>query len=1096
MYALLKFVEDSVYYVCHFKHTKKTSNEMHKAKWIDGRYYLAKLIARHHSKVTLEQFRKNLELNYPIITLSPIETQHNFCSSLNLSTSNEFTPTVTLNASKRIEPLDFLSVERAQNECTHRDRDLDSNMQFNDVFHENFNLVPATDQNVNNNNTEEDIEDDAFSTSLFEIEIVDENFNELLLDNHAQSDILNSNKLIPVAEEVAIPVEVDFDKQENFPSIEIDFPELIDIIEEHTNSAGSPVALEVVDEDVDHERSGSSSLITLTKRKTKAIPLRYDRSVVLQPCSDTRTKDISKLPVLLFEKENVRKYFCIYCKKLFRKFPQHLQVSHRNEVAVKMYMNLPPRNAERRKIIETIRRRGDFEYNTSDECSELLVVRRSQINFPKASKDYLPCPYCTAFFCRSTLRLHVKHCSTVPRKGERNIQVLSRTILNSVHPSASEVLKNKVFSVLRNDDCVTIVRYDRLAITYGNFLCSKYSSPHHHDMIRSKLRTIGRLLIAARSLDSTVTDFASLLTPEKFDVTVAAIKQVGGINNAQTAYNAPTTVLNLSTICKQASQVWKSTCIKDSNHESKQKVEDFLILFNVTFPAELGRTAVENQVQFQRQKVVELPSTEDIIKLIVFLRKNRRFWFSEIQSHREINIRYALKQLASFTLVSIMVFNRRRPGELERITINDFRTLKSAHTVSAVAGHLRNDEERELAKRYKRFEIRGKLNRTVPVLLDFEIEECLNLIIARREEAGIPPENPYIFAYGSTDHRNRYLRAYFLLRSYANQCGAAKPNLLKATELRKQIATECALRDLSENVIHDVANFMGHNINIHNNIYRMPVDKRDIVRMSKILEMIQAAPEDEDLNGQDEDLSDEDEDLNDKDKDLNDEDTDSNDEHENLNDKDENLNDKHESLNLQNQNDDNDDISYEPPDLLNLTDAHSFSEERKHNKKKKGRHIKGLRRVCGSKKPWSAQERGAAKKHFGKYLEMNNLPSISILCEELRLIAELKERSPTSVKSWLQNELVNRKSTFSNDHNPNKKKRTRWTSAMKDRLSTVFSNHFKFGTLPSKPECIIAIENYDEFEDLTPAALKTAVANELQRKSKHEPSRATNRQLF
>ncbi|KAK4882286.1 hypothetical protein RN001_005605 [Aquatica leii] len=184
-------------------------------------------------------------------------------------------------------------------------------------------------------------------------------------------------------------------------------------------------------------------------------------------------------------------------------------------------------------------------------------------------------------------------------------------------------------------------------------------------------------------------------------------------------------------------------------------------------------------------------------------------------------------------------------------------------------------------------------------------------------------------------------------------------------------------------------------------------------------QMIQVAPEDEDLNGQDEDLGDENEDLND-------EDTDSNDEHENLNDKDENLN-------LQNKNDDNDDISYEPSHLLNLTDAYSISDERKYNKKKKGRHIKGLRRVYGSKKPWSAQERGAAKKHFGKYLEMNNLPSISILCEELRLIAELKERSPTSVKSWLQNELVNRKSTFFNDHNPNKKKRTRWTSDMKDR---------------------------------------------------------------
>ncbi|KAF5271984.1 hypothetical protein FQR65_LT17493 [Abscondita terminalis] len=1134
MYALVKFVEDSVYYVCQFKHTKKTSDYLYKAKWIDGRYYLAKLIARHPSKSTLDGFQRNLELGYPIIALSRKNLEH---------TPRPFVkPTPDFNLTKNIEELGQFSVNRELVACSSdtstfphliNTRPSSSQIECSDRYSDSFSQLNSICEKIIDFNIEGNAEvtkDDTFCQNQaaseefsFDVDLLFEHVSEhtsnanlptispqfgslsvdeILVNNEngienaspfTEFEIVDSNIVEFQSDNVDLNIsnlpaaevtDVEVDIQENIPTISFDFPEF-----EQSFSNN------IVDENPNYDRSVVSTLAMLADRKKKAVPLRYDRSVVLEPCTNTRIKDISSLPVPTFERGKIRKYFCIYCKKLFRKFPQHLQVSHTNEEAVKMFMILPKKNAERRKIIETIRRRGDFEYNTSENCSELLVARRSQVDFPKTSNNYLPCPYCTAFFCKSTLRLHVKHCTTVVRKGERNVNVLSRTILNSIHPSASELLKKNIFAVLRNDDCVNVIRYDRLAIIYGNFLCSKYSAQHHQDMIRSKLRTIGRLLIAARTLDSTITDFASLLTPGHFDVAVAAIKKVGGINAAQTSYKSPTTVLNLSTICKHASAVWKSTCIKDEKPDAKQKVEDFLILFNVAFPAELGKTAVENQVQFQRQKVVDLPSTEDIMKLVRFLRVNRRLWFSKIRSGDVINISYGLRQLASFTLVSIMVFNRRRPGELERITINDFRTLKSAYSASAAAGHFTNDEDRLMAERYKRFEIRGKLNRTVPVLVDFEIEECLNLIIARRNDAGIPPDNPYVFACRSTDLRNRYLRAYFLLRSYAKQCGAAKPHLLKATELRKQIATQCALQDLSENVIHDVANFMGHHINIHNSIYRMPVDKRDIVRMSKILESIQGGTEDGDgepvndeseivgrIQGGTEDgdlnnelVIDESEEVDEKAQSLNHENIYA--EHGNLNSHDQNVD-----------NDDDDDVSYQPPEHLNLmdTDSSSSDDQREH-RKKKGRHVQGLKRVCSSKKPWSTEEQRAALEHFGKFVENSKLPSISLLCEQLPLINELKDRSPTSVKSWIQNQIVNMRASSSNDHSSSNNK-VRWTSSMKGRLNTVFAHHFEDGTLPSKPECNIAIEKYAEFASLTAAALKTAVANERQRRSKHTTS--------
>jgi len=52
----------------------------------------------------------------------------------------------------------------------------------------------------------------------------------------------------------------------------------------------------------------------------------------------------------------------------------------------------------------------------------------------------------------------------------------------------------------------------------------------------------------------------------------------------------------------------------------------------------------------------------------------------------------------------------------------------------------------QITKKYVRFLIRGKLGRSVPVLLDYEMKNCINLLLQYRKEANISEGNPYIFA--------------------------------------------------------------------------------------------------------------------------------------------------------------------------------------------------------------------------------------------------------------------------------------------------------------------------------------------------------------
>ncbi|KAJ8966611.1 hypothetical protein NQ314_003419 [Rhamnusium bicolor] len=57
-----------------------------------------------------------------------------------------------------------------------------------------------------------------------------------------------------------------------------------------------------------------------------------------------------------------------------------------------------------------------------------------------------------------------------------------------------------------------------------------------------------------------------------------------------------------------------------------------------------------------------------------------------------------------------------------------------------------SEEGKRAAHEYVRFSIREKLARGVPVLLHMEMKQCIDVILKHRENAGILPDNPYLFA--------------------------------------------------------------------------------------------------------------------------------------------------------------------------------------------------------------------------------------------------------------------------------------------------------------------------------------------------------------
>ncbi|KAK4882521.1 hypothetical protein RN001_005840 [Aquatica leii] len=232
---------------------------------------------------------------------------------------------------------------------------------------------------------------------------------------------------------------------------------------EETISSSSSIASE------DHQHQSVNHKEPEYENETDEVNTRgcVDVSFTLSPQTE-RVLDNESIPTFDITKATgryTRRYFCIYCKKLFAKLPKHLEHCHANEVTVESFIKLPA--------------------------------------------------------------------------GDKGALLKAKSVYQYLHPKVCYNLVHRVFPILRECSAVTVMEYDELGICVMNDMCRIYTDQHFDDMIRAKIRLMGRLLLTAREFDSTISDLASLMDPSKFDLIVQVINNVAGLNSKGTHYRAP-----------------------------------------------------------------------------------------------------------------------------------------------------------------------------------------------------------------------------------------------------------------------------------------------------------------------------------------------------------------------------------------------------------------------------------------------------------------------------------------------------------------------------------------------------------------------------
>lgn len=189
------------------------------------------------------------------------------------------------------------------------------------------------------------------------------------------------------------------------------------------------------------------------------------------------------------------------------------------------------------------------------------------------------------------------------------------------------------------------------------------------------------------------------------------------------------------------------------------------------------------------------------------------------------------------TAVYLLVFSRRRVGDIQNILVSDSTSIERIDSDQNKEEFRALDEAgKKIAEKYSRIQIRGKLGRTVAIIVNSDLIENIKTLLKHRNAANIPENNEFLFGLPNNNNdKIRVIKLCVEMRKISVACGAEKPELLRGTHLRKHVATKCIELDLTDNAVSNVANHLGHLEKIHRDIYRLPKKSKTIVQVAKIL---------------------------------------------------------------------------------------------------------------------------------------------------------------------------------------------------------------------------------------------------------------------
>lgn len=545
----------------------------------------------------------------------------------------------------------------------------------------------------------------------------------------------------------------------------------------------------------------------------------------------TKTRKGKKPRTTSPEKSKSKYHCCVFCGDLLANVPRHMKAFHDDEPQVRDILLISNKTPEGKRRIRNkwgmLVNKGDFQHNQNVKKTgqgQLIVKYRNE-----KKKEMGHCPFCFAMYSITELWRHKKNCAGyTEKKNEKSTpSVLKESRrLHYTYVTENEYVQ-KMLGSMKQDSEVDIIRSEPLLIKWAEKMVDSVDKKQFSSKKRApsqKLRQMARFVRKCRE-ESEIKSLEECFEPQNFD-TVKRVVQLCGKQDADGEYASPSVVQRLSTYLKHVANIANSQAIKTNDETMQRNVDQFLQL-RETELCVLTSSAKITLDDRKYNKTEILPVFEDIHNVSQYLDNEMKKWIEKSGDDAYVN-------LVKLNMCKIILFNRKRSGEVEKITMDHYDkgiTNPQIEPHSEVIDKL-SPLEKQLCTKLTRIEIRGKRNRRVPILLSPSMLAGLQRMVELRK-GRVVEDCRYLFA--RIGNCETPYRGHICLNEIAASAGVSNPEAFKSTKLRKHLATMSQMLEISQSDRQILANFMGHSDAVHGKYYKLPDTILDRCKVAQVL---------------------------------------------------------------------------------------------------------------------------------------------------------------------------------------------------------------------------------------------------------------------
>nr|CAI5831886.1 unnamed protein product [Callosobruchus analis] len=412
------------------------------------------------------------------------------------------------------------------------------------------------------------------------------------------------------------------------------------------------------------------------------------------------------------------------------------------------------------------RRQASFDRLKGSTNFEMYLkgaIRPKKQRTEDTNVEYYPCIYCKELFSKKYLNRHAKICpvknNSTTAYGESSQITLSQTAvacaLNPNDVISKLNIKEQVFDMMKGDEISFVAKKDLLIAHYGELYLKSQKRERKEYTCSNKMRELARLLITYRSF---VND------NERADWVGISLKIISN------------ELIHL--ILKRSPGF---TCESpEKSLEWRKNVKNFKMLVETRWNSEISSVANKN-LNEKREKTLE------------FAKECQKKFLDNTDTDG------TYKLFVYCTLALLVLFNRRRIGDVQYLKVNDYISEKKTNFQDFES--TLSEGEKILTKKYKRVLNGGKGSRAV---------------VLKRDKY-ISPDNKYMFALPK--RKLQWTQADVVIRCLTKKMELKNAAAISSNRLRKHIATTMQILNMTKQDCKQFSKFMGHTEKTHEEFY-------------------------------------------------------------------------------------------------------------------------------------------------------------------------------------------------------------------------------------------------------------------------------------